>query len=114
MNCLRRYLVLRFYRLQKFADECQTPYLRQCFNELADLISVLLSRDLPVLATDDSRGAERRAAYPALNLESLALVLEKLQPIERPPTHAAAAALTKPALRAVARQFRSLTLLGTR
>ena len=76
------------YRFQKFADECRVPHLRQCFNELADLLSALLSRDLDTLLitiTDPITGnthIEKRSPslYPYLNTSHLALILDKFVP----------------------------------
>ena len=69
------------YRLQKFADECMVPHLRASFNELADLITAALSRELVALVSADSTtaGREKRIKmFPCLNTNMLADLLEKV------------------------------------
>lgn len=107
------------YRLQKFADDCMVPHLRQCFNELADLIAASLSRDLLSLASDDASSRDRRMKnYPNLNLTQLADLLDKVDssdmPVTMPGGNAKVAvstpaicALDTHALRALSRKLRT-------
>ena len=106
--------------MQRFADDCMVPHLRQCFNELADLIAASLSRDLLSLASDDSNSRERRVKnYPSLNILQLADLLDKVDSSDIPMTMPAAGhakAVSVPtictldthALRALTRKLRTI------
>ena len=54
------------------------PQLRDCFNELRVLTSVMLDKELPMLLLPENAAARRRK-YPILSLEKVGNILEKYQ-----------------------------------
>jgi exocyst complex component 6 len=62
--------------LERFADSTGVPGLRDCFDELRVLTSVMLDKELPTLLLPENAPARRRK-YPILSLEKVANVLEK-------------------------------------
>jgi exocyst complex component 6 len=62
--------------LERFADSTGVPGLRDCFDELRVLTTVMLDKELPTLLLPENAPARRRK-YPILSLEKVANVLEK-------------------------------------
>ena len=62
--------------LEKFADSTGIPALRDCFNELRVLTSVMLDKELPSLVLPEN-SAIRRRKYPILSMDKVANILEK-------------------------------------
>lgn len=63
---------------ERFADTTGVPQLRDCFNELRVLTSVMLDKELPILLLPENAAARRRK-YPILSLEKVFNILEKYQ-----------------------------------
>jgi len=61
---------------EKFADSLGIPQLRDCFNELKVLTTVMLDKELPVLLLPENAAARRRK-YPILSLDKVGNILEK-------------------------------------
>lgn len=61
---------------ERFADSLGIPQLRDCFNELRVLTTVMLDKDLPMLLLPENAAARRRK-YPILSLEKIGNILEK-------------------------------------
>jgi hypothetical protein len=83
------------------------PHLRHSFNEITDLIALLLSSDIDNVALDRESCMKR---YPCLNTNHVAIILEKCVPFDgvigrdRIPI----ANMDKTKLRALAKQFRNM------
>lgn len=69
-------LALDCDELEKFADSTAIPQLRDCFNELRVLTSVMLDKDLPMLVMPENV-AQRRRKYPILSMDKVGNILEK-------------------------------------
>ena len=62
-------------RLQSFADSCGIKQLRQCFNELLELVLALLHPDLPAFGDD---AGLRQQLFPQVDPGRLAAIIEKM------------------------------------
>jgi hypothetical protein len=60
----------------KFADSTNVQGLRDCFDEIKNLTSAMLDRDLPVLLMPENSSA-RNKRYPFLSMEKIHNILEK-------------------------------------
>ena len=60
----------------KFADSTSVQGLRDCFDEIKNLTSAMLDRDLPVLLMPENSSA-RNKRYPFLSMEKIHNILEK-------------------------------------
>jgi hypothetical protein len=69
-------LLLDCEEFERFADGTGIPQLRDCFNELRVLTSIMLDKDLPSLLLAENAAARRRK-YPILSLDKVCNILEK-------------------------------------
>ena len=60
--------------LESFADSCNITQLRMCFTELRECIAAIMSPELVHIAEQPTR---RQAAFPTVDPEKLALLLDK-------------------------------------
>ena len=60
----------------RFADSTGVQGLRDCFDELKNLTSAMLDRDLPVLLMPENTSA-RNKRYPLLSMDKIYHILEK-------------------------------------
>lgn len=69
-------LMMDCEEFERFADGTGIPQLRDCFNELRVLTSIMLHRDLPSLLLAENTAARRRK-YPILSLDKVCNIVEK-------------------------------------